>query len=236
MRLRPQRLRAPIVDVPGAARESARARSRQQSFAPKAFATMESAQHEYSDADVIREILGGDVDAFEVLINRHQDYVCGIVTKKVPRDRVEEVAHETFVRAYRSLKTFRAKTPFKHWLARIAVRSCYDFWRDHYRRRETPISSIREDGWKEIQALLADGSADASDGHARNREALRVLRWAMKGLSAEDRMILTLVHLEEYSTAEAAKLLRWSVPKVKIRAYRARKRLRKALADAIPER
>ena len=58
----------------------------------------------------------------------------------------------------------------------------------------------------------------------------------MKGLSAEDRMILTLVHLEEYSTAEAAKLLRWSVPKVKIRAYRARKRLRKALADAIPER
>ncbi len=197
---------------------------------------MEDAQNERSDAEIIRDILGGNVDAFEALINRHQGYVCAIVTKKVPTDRIEEVAHETFVRTYRSLETFRAKTPFKHWLASIAVRCCYDFWRDHYRRRETPVSSIREDGWEGIQTLLVDGSANASNGHAPNREALRVLRWAMKGLSAEDRMVLTLVHLEEYTTAEAAALLRWSVPKVKIRAYRARKRLRKVLADAIPDR
>jgi RNA polymerase sigma-70 factor (ECF subfamily) len=56
----------------------------------------------------------------------------------------------------------------------------------------------------------------------------------MEGLSPEDRMVLTLVHMEGYTTAEAAELLRWSVPKVKIRAYRARKKLRKTLSDAIP--
>jgi RNA polymerase sigma-70 factor (ECF subfamily) len=56
----------------------------------------------------------------------------------------------------------------------------------------------------------------------------------MDRLSAEDRMVLTLIHLEEYTTAEAADLLQWSVPKVKIRAHRARKKLRKTLSNALP--
>jgi RNA polymerase sigma-70 factor (ECF subfamily) len=197
---------------------------------------MEDVRNERSDAEVIREILGGNINAFELLMDRYEGYVAGIATKHVPRDRIQEVAHEAFVRAYRSLETFKAKTPFKHWLATIAVRCCQDFWRQHYRRRETPISSISEDGWEWIQGLLVDGSADASGGFSRNPEALRVLRWAMKGLSAEDRTVLTLVHLEEYTTAEAAELLRWSVPKVKIRAHRARKKLRKTLAAALPDR
>lgn len=195
---------------------------------------MHEVQNEQSDTAVIREILDGNVDAFELLMERYQGYVFGIATKHVPRDRIQEVAHETFVRAYQSLKTFRAKTPFKHWLARIAVRSCYDFWREHYRNRETPISSIPEDGREWIQALLVDGSVESSGGgHARNQEALTVLRWAMDGLSPEDRMVLALIYLEDCTTAEAAELLHWSVPKVKIRAYRARKKLRKTLSNAI---
>lgn len=195
---------------------------------------MEDVRNERSDADVIRDTLGGDVNAFELLMERYQGYVAGIVIKHVPGDNVQEIAHEAFIRAYRSLETFRGKTPFKHWLASITVRCCHDFWRQHYRRKETPVSSISEDGWEWIQTLRVDGSADGSDGYARDPEALRVLRWAMEGLSAEDRTVLTLVHMEGYTTAEAAELLRWSVPKVKIRAYRARKKLRKTLSDAIP--
>jgi RNA polymerase sigma-70 factor (ECF subfamily) len=191
-------------------------------------------RYEPSDADVIRDILEGNVDAFEVLMDRYQGYVAGIAIKHLPADRVQEVAHEAFIRAYRSLETFKAKTPFKHWLASITVRCCHDFWRRHYRRKETPVSSISEDGWEWVQTLRANGSTDASDGHSRDPEALRVLRWAMERLSAEDRTVLTLVHMEGYTTAEAAELLRWSVPKVKIRAYRARQKLRKTLSDAIP--
>jgi len=195
---------------------------------------MEDVRSERSDADVIREILEGNADAFALLMDRYQGYVAGIVIKHVPADRVEEVAHEAFIRAYRSLETFRARTPFKHWLASITVRCCHDFWRRHYRRKETPVSSISEDGWEWIQAVRLDGSAETSDGYTRNAEALRVLRWAMEGLPAEDRTVLTLVHMEGHTIAEAAELLRWSVPKVKIRAYRARKKLRKTLSDAIP--
>ena len=195
---------------------------------------MEDVQKERSDADIIQEVLEGNVNAFELLMGRYQGYVAGIVIKHVPQDRTEEIAHEAFIRAYRSLRTFKAKTPFKHWLASIAVRCCHDFWRRHYRRKETSVSSISEDGWEWVQTLRVNGSTDASDGYARNPEALRVLRWAMEGLSAEDRTVLTLVHMEGYTTAEAAELLHWSVPKVKIRAYRARKKLRKTLSDAIP--
>jgi RNA polymerase sigma-70 factor (ECF subfamily) len=195
---------------------------------------MHEARNEDSDAAVIREILGGNVDAFELLMDRHQGYVAGIVTKHVPRDRIQEVAHETFVRAYRSLQTFEARKPFKHWLSRIAVRCCYDFWREHYRNREVPMSSIPEEAHPWIESLLANRSDGSPRGNAESQEALNLLRWAMDRLSVEDRMVLSLVHLEERTSAEAADLLSWSVPKVKIRAHRARKKLRKALADAIP--
>lgn len=197
---------------------------------------IEDVRNQRSDAEVIREILDGNVNAFEILMERYQGYVAGVVTKHVPRDRIEETAHESFVRAFRSLESFRAKTPFKHWLATIAVRCCHDFWRRHYRRRETTVGSISEEGLEWIQGLLVDGSTHDSKGHYQNPEALQVLRWAMEGLSAEDRTVLTLVHLEEYTTAEAAKLLRWSVPKVKIRAHRARKKLRKTLSGVLSDR
>lgn len=193
---------------------------------------MREERNEPSDADVIRRILEGDVNAFELLMDRYQGYVAGVVTKHLPREGIEEVAHETFVRAYRSLSTFRGETPFKNWLSSIAVRCCYDFWRAHYRNRETPLSSIPEEARHWMEGLLAEGPVD---GHPRDREALEVLRWAMDRLSPEDRMVLTLVHLEEHTTAEAAKLLRWSVPKVKIRAHRARKKLRKTLSEALPD-
>lgn len=192
---------------------------------------MEDARrHERGDDEVIRDVLNGDVDAFELLMDRYQDYVCRIVTRKVPGDQVEEVAHEAFVRAYRSLKTFRAKTPFRHWLASIAVRSCYDFWRDRYRNRETPMSSISEDDRDWLNGLPVNGSVG---DHARSRQALRVLRWAMERLSAEDRIVLALIYLEGHTAAQTAELLRWSVPKVKIHAYRARKKLRRTLSSAL---
>jgi RNA polymerase sigma-70 factor (ECF subfamily) len=196
---------------------------------------MHEVRNETPDHVVIREVLEGDVDAFALLMDRYQGYVSLIVTKHVPRDNVQEVAHEAFVRAYRSLATFQARTPFKHWLSKIAVRCCYDFWRKHYRNRETPIGSLSNEAQPWIEGLLADRPAASSGGQGGSSEALRLLRWAMDRLSPEDRMVLTLVHLEEHTVAETAELLHWSVPKVKIRAYRARKKLRKVLADAIPD-
>lgn len=69
----------------------------------------------------------------------------------------------------------------------------------------------------------------------RGNDAIDLLRWALDRLTPEERTILTLIHLEEYTAAEAAELLGWSVANVKIRAFRTRKKLRKIISKAIPK-
>jgi len=85
-----------------------------------------------------------------------------------------------------------------------------------------------------MDTLLSERSQESFAQHAQRREALSFLRWALDQLSPQDRTVLTLTYLEEYSVAEAAKLLGWSVPNVKIRSHRAKKKLRKILSEALP--
>lgn len=196
---------------------------------------MNRAPTDFTEADIIRQVLEGNVDAFELLLDRYQGHVSRIVLKHVPRDGVEEVAHETFIRAFQSLNNFKGREPFKHWLSTIAVRCCYGFWREQYKHRETPVSSMSQDCQEWLDTLLSERSQECLAHHAQRHEALSLLHWALAQLSAEGRIVLTLTYLEEYSVAEAAKLLGWNVSNVKIRSYRAKKKLRKILSEAFPE-
>lgn len=177
------------------------------------------------DLQIIEWVLRGDVDRFAELITRYQPHVTKIVSRHVPPDRVEEIAHDVFVRAYTGLAGYSATVPFEHWLSGIAVRACYDFWRAA-KRDATPVSALtaEHDAWIE-QVLAADSEAHFQEEIAR-QEAREVLQWALSRLSPEHRMVLTLVHLEGYSVREAARLLGWNVVNVKVRAYRARQALR----------
>src|ERR1043166_2793395 len=89
-----------------------------------------------ADDEIIRRVVAGDADLFEHLITRHRAHVSRIVGGHVPREMVEEVAHDVFVRAYTSLPTYSFRQPFPHWLATIAVRTCYDHWRSLSARKE----------------------------------------------------------------------------------------------------
>ncbi len=182
------------------------------------------------DAEIIADILGGNINAFELLLDRYQQFVAQIVKKHVPRDQAPEVAHEIFVRTYQSLPGFKGTKPFKHWLSKIAVRCCYDFWRDHYRRQETPVDLVfAETG----PALETAWSSEAQERNEEQFEAKDLIQRALGRVSAADRMVLTLTYLEEYSASEAAQLMGWSVPRVKIQSYRARSRLRKILTKML---
>jgi RNA polymerase sigma-70 factor (ECF subfamily) len=176
------------------------------------------------DLDIIERVLHGDVDRFEELLARYHTHVARIVSRHVPSDRVNEVAHDVFVRAYTGLGGYSTDVPFAHWLSGIAVRACYDFWRDT-KRGATPVSALTEehDAWIE-RVLTADSEARFNE-EAGRREAKEVLEWALSRLSPEHRLVLTLVHLEGHSVREAAKLLGWSTVNVKVRAYRARQAL-----------
>ena len=182
------------------------------------------------DLEIIRRVLHGEVDRFAELIARYQQHVTRITNRHVPPDRVAEVAHDVFVRAYTSLSSFSRQIPFEHWLSGIAVRTCYDFWRAR-RREELPVSALTTKHQAWMDHVLAAESDGQFREQARRQEAAELLRWALGHLSAENRLVLTLVHLEGYSVREAAGLLEWSVVNVKVRAHRARQMLRNLLLE-----
>ena len=188
-----------------------------------------------SDEEVIRRVLAGEVDLFVELITRYQQHVSRIVAGHVRRDMVEEVAHDAFVRAYTSLRTFSFRVPFEHWLARIALRSCYDAWRTAAARKEVPLGGLGEEEQQWADRLLAAESGERFDDLVRQRETAELLHTALAQLSPENRMVVTLVHLEGHSVREAAKLLGWTSINVKVRAHRARQQLRKILEGELKE-
>ena len=185
------------------------------------------------DARVLGQIRAGDVDAYARLMTKYQGRVAGIVSGHAPRERVSELTHEVFVRAYRSLAGYRGDSPFGHWLAKVAVRACHDFWRAEYRRRERPESELSDECRAFVEEAAALETSEAAEETVSRREARELLAWAMDRLSPTDRMVVTLTHLEERPVAEAAELLGLSVPNVKVRAFRARKKLRELLANVM---
>ncbi len=191
-----------------------------------------NASHE-SDGEVIDRILGGDVDAFECLMDRYGEHVARIAGRRVPWGDAEEVVQDIFVRAYMSLSSYAGKGDFKWWLSKIAERTCHDFWRERYRRREQPVSALSEDQAKRIARVESEQSVRAHADGTAGREARELLAWALGKLSSEDRAVLELVSIEERPVAEVAELLGWSVVNVKVRAYRSRKKLRAILERLI---
>ncbi len=190
---------------------------------------MDNNSNQQGDVEIIERVLGGDVNAFEPLLTKHKDHVLRIVAKHVPYNQIEETAHDVFVRVYQSLPSFNNKSGFKPWLSAIAVRTCYDFWRKHYKSRELPISSLSENHNDWLEKVTSDHSTQSFNRESSQKEARELLDWALDRLSAEERMVLELVYLEGYTVKEAAELLGWSVANVKVRSFRSRKKLKKLI-------
>jgi RNA polymerase sigma-70 factor, ECF subfamily len=186
------------------------------------------------ESDLVRRIRQGETERFAELIDRYQRHVGRIVGRRVPADRVRELIHEVFVKAYVNLAQFSDSVPFEHWLAGIAVRTCYDFWRARA-REDVPVSALSEDHQRWIEQTLSSQSDRQFRDQTAKQEAADVLEWALRQLSPENRAVLTLVHLDGYSVREAAQLLGWTLVNVKVRAYRARKAMRALLRHTLTE-
>ncbi len=188
---------------------------------------METGERE--DLDIISEVLDGDTNRFEVLIDRHREHVFRIVGRRVRREDVEEIAHDVFVRAWSSLASYRGDSPFQHWLSKIAVRTCHDYWRGRYRSKEAPMSSLGEDHAEWLENSMAGKPEDSFNSAESRMLARDVMMRALEQLSPADRAVIELVHLEERPVKEAADMLGWSTVNVKVRAHRSRKKLKKIL-------
>jgi len=184
---------------------------------------------ETDDLQIINHILDGEVNQYEILVNRYKGYVMKIVSSHVHYDQAAETCHDVFVRAYQSLPQFKHKGSFKSWISRIAIRTCHDYWRTRYRSRELSMTTLGTYHTDWIDQVVTDQSKEQYERFSRQKEAREVLEWALSHLSAQERMVLELVSLKEYSVKEAARLLGWSSANVKVRAFRARGKLKKLL-------
>ena len=181
---------------------------------------------EPSDGDVIAAVLGGDTASFEQLVIRYSPRVFATARRYARREsEVEDIAQEVWSKAFQKLGTFRGEAPFEHWLMRMCVRTCYDFLRAHQRNRETTFSELSDEqsDWLERFA----GDPDNASEHAE--AARQLVRRVLEQLSPAARMVITLLEIEDRPIKEIAALTGWSLPLVKVRAFRARAEMRKVL-------
>ena len=191
---------------------------------------MKTHQSELSDIEIINQILNGDINSFEHLLDRYQDHALRIVKRHVPYGDVEDTIQDVFIRAYKALPNFKEKGGFKQWLSAIAVKTCYDFWRKRYRSKEFPMSDLTENHMVWLKKTLSDQSGKSFSQERYKEKAKELLDWALNKLSAKDRMVLELIYFEGLSLQEAADLLGWSVANVKVRSFRSRKKLETILS------
>jgi RNA polymerase sigma-70 factor (ECF subfamily) len=182
-----------------------------------------------TEKQIIRAVLAGNTDAFSALVNRHGQAVFRCVGRRVPSDDVENVCQEAFLSAFKSLKTYGFRQPFENWLIRIARRRACDYWRGRERVLETlsPELEPRQRDWLEKAALSL--SVEEHKKLLQDREAAEMVGLVLGCLEVEDRALIEGMYFEGISLGEMAGTLEWSIPKTKVRAFRARLKLRNAI-------
>ena len=181
---------------------------------------------ERTEAALIAAAVNGDAASFEPLIQKYSPRVFATARRYARLEReVEDIVQEIWIKAFQKLGSFRGDAPFEHWLMRMAVRTCYDFLRAHQRNRESAFSEISdpEDDWLERFAAAPASVSEHTDA------AKQLVGRILEQMSPAGRLIITLLEIEDRSVKEIAGLTGWSVPLVKVRAFRARGEMKKIL-------
>jgi RNA polymerase sigma-70 factor, ECF subfamily len=192
-------------------------------------AALEPVTHEAVDDELVAAVRSGDDAAFALLFERHRRSVTRLAYRFFyRREQVEDIVQESFANAYFALGAYRGgqERSFIAWLSRITVRACYDALR-RSRRAESVMSELNQ----EEEGLLAEKLRDVSKGSDIESAAISrdLASKLLQRLEPDDRIVLTLLSIGDLSVAETAELTGWSVSKVKMRAHRARRALRRVL-------
>jgi RNA polymerase sigma-70 factor (ECF subfamily) len=176
------------------------------------------------DAELLERIRNGATDDFAEIVRRHQPRVFAIL-HRYERDaqKMEDLAQETFVKAWRALGQFDGRAPLEHWVSRIATRVALDHLRKEKRRQnEIGLPELGEDA---LDWLHGGDEKNELDGRA----AAEILELGMRELSLADRVVITMQEIEGRSVKEICAATGSSNVAVRVRALRARAKLKDAL-------
>ena len=190
---------------------------------------------EFDSARCLERVRQNDQDAAVALVEALYPLVIRIVRSHWSRPSDEEdLAQEIFLKLFARLDQYEARAgiPLEHWVSRLAVRTCFDALRAKGRRPEVRMGDLSEEQRAWLEFMTAEESAPPDSTAA---SALELVGRLLSQLPPEDRLVISLLDLEERSVKEIALITGWSVSLVKVRAFRARRKLRK-LATAFKER
>jgi len=179
--------------------------------------------------ECVRRVRLRDEEAARMLMDRLYPLVLKVVRAHLPwRTSEEDLVQTVFMKVFANINQYAGRVPVAHWVSRIAVNTCLSALKAEKARPEWRWADLSE----EAQAMLESLTAENEDaGETRGVAARELVNQLLAALKPADRLVVRLLHLEEKSVAQVQALTGWSAPLVKVRAFRARKRLQKILAQ-----
>jgi RNA polymerase sigma-70 factor (ECF subfamily) len=184
---------------------------------------------EFDLADCVASVRQGDEIAGRRLVEHLYPLVARLVRTHLPRrGSEEELAQDVFLKMFAALDQYQGAVPIEHWVSRIAVNHCVNAIRAQKSRPEWRMADLpREqaellegDAWVNVDERNADRVAAARD----------LVETLLEALQPEDRVIIRMLEMEDRSVAEVQQLTGWSATMIRMRAFRARRKLNQRFA------
>jgi RNA polymerase sigma-70 factor (ECF subfamily) len=177
-----------------------------------------------TDRDLVVHAQGGDKEAFEELIRRHQQRVFAVAGRILrKREDVEDISQQVFVKAYFSLKRFDQRAAFSTWLYKITVNECWDLLRKKKVRPLLYEADLSEEQSQQVTA--AEGARSTEPDILQLLSARQRVERLLSGLDRRDRLMLVLKEVEGLSIEEIGEVMEINANTVKVRLFRARRKI-----------
>jgi len=175
-----------------------------------------------------------DEDAARALFRHLYPLVARLVRSHLPRrTSPEDLVQTVFMKVFANLDRFSGAVPLEHWVSRIAINTCLNQLAAEQARPEWRWADLSEEQTEALEAVMSD---PAGLEPSQNLAAREIVEKLLARLAPADRLLMTLLHLEGRSVAEVRQITGWNVPVIKVRAFRARRKLRKHFEKLMSEK
>jgi len=180
-------------------------------------------------AGCLERVRQNDQRAARELVEHLYPLVIRIIRAHLPRRVAEEdIAQDVFLKMFTRIAQFQGSVPFTHWVSRITLTTCIDLLRQQKRRPEFRWADLSEDEADVLDTVLTNEGERAPDEALEARELVHRLLGELK---PDDRMVIQMLDLEQKTIAEIASLTGWNTSLIKVRAFRARRKLRQLFEE-----
>jgi RNA polymerase sigma-70 factor, ECF subfamily len=183
-----------------------------------------------SDLELARLASGGEESAFAEIMRRYGPRVFHVASRFFrQRSLVEEAAQEVFMKAFTELSSYEGRGSMEGWLTRIATNTCLNIVRSAKRRPQLTASDLTEAESIWVESALAQAATEQHKTRERSLVAADLAGRVLQTLAPDDQLVLTMIDGEDASVRDVVEATGWSESKVKVLAFRARRRMRAAV-------